>query len=78
MDRIGNSVRRVAGWHHEALPTNSDPRDRISYLIHKGMLDSFSCILLGLSALINLFFTFKYPTFRSAILIKTDVILTFL
>ena len=32
---------------------NSDPRDRYVYPIHKRMLDSFSCILLGESALIN-------------------------
>ena len=32
---------------------NSGLRDRYVYHIHKRMLDSFSCILLGESALIN-------------------------
>ena len=75
MDRIANSVPRVTVWHHEAPPSrvmpNSDPRDRIVYPIHKLMLDSFSWILFGASALIN------HPIFTSAILNKTEVILMF-
>ena len=56
VDRIDNSVLRVTAWRHEAVVMpNSDPRDRIVQRIHKRMLDSFSCILLGARALINPF-----------------------
>ena len=48
VDRIDNSVLRVTAWYQEALP-----KDRFVYPIHKLILDSFSCILLGASTLIN-------------------------
>ena len=63
-----NSVRRV---------TNSDPRDRIVYHIHKRMLLFFFVHTFGSQHFNKSIFTFKYPAFTSVILNKTDIILTF-
>ena len=86
MDRIDNSVPRVTAWHQEALlgitrlcrlMPNSDLRVRVVYPIQKAsgffFLHTFGCQRFNESS-----FTFKYLAFTSAILNKTDVILTFL
>ena len=56
---------------------NSDPRDKFVYRIHKRMLVSFLAYV-GYQCSNKSSFIFKYLAFTSAILNKTDVILTFL
>ena len=62
VDRIDNSVRMVTVGIMRLcrVMPNCDPRDRIVYPIRKRMLDSFSSILLGASALINPFLARLY------------------
>ena len=76
---IGNSVLSVTAWHQEALSSDAKqwPEGKICLSYPQMHVGFFFLHTLDASALINPVYTFKYPAFMSAILNKTDIILTF-
>ena len=79
VDRIDKSVPRVTAWHNEALPSDA----KLTQGTELPILSTNACWILflahfGCQRYNKSIFASKYSTFTSAILNKTDVILTYL
>ena len=79
VDRIDNPVMRVTVWHQEAQPCDAKqcPEAQVCLSYPQTIVGFFFLHTSGYQLSNKVSHKLKWPAFTSAILTKTDVILTF-